>query len=119
MPKSLMVIFSDPTGPDEEAEYNRWYSDKHLRDVVGVPGIVSATRYRLDKGVRMADGAMPPNGAGYMALYELEAETTEELQAISDALAAAIGEGKVDVSPSLDAARIEASFAVPITDKVV
>ena len=118
MPKSLMVVFSNPKSSGEEAEYNRWYTDKHLTDVIGVPGIVSATRYRLDKGVEMG-GDIPANGAQYLALYEMEGETTEELAAINDALAAALQAGSVDISPALDETKLEVSFAVPITEKVV
>lgn len=116
MPKSLMVVFSNPKGAGEEVEYNRWYTDKHLPDVVGVPGIVSATRYRLDKAVSM--GEIPANSSGYLAIYELEAETTDELNAINAAMAAAIEAGSVDISPSLDEAKLEVSFAVPITERV-
>lgn len=116
MPKSLMVVFSNPKSAAEEQEYNRWYTEKHLTDVIGVPGIVSATRYRLDKGVEM--GEIPANAASYLALYEMEGETTEELKAINDALAAALREGSVDISPALDETRLEVSFAVPITETV-
>lgn len=117
MPKSLMVVFSNPKSAGDESEYNRWYTDKHLTDVIGVPGIVSATRYRLDKGVEM--GGIPANEAQYLALYEIEGETTEELKAANDALAAALQAGSVDISPALDEAKLEVSFAVPITDKVI
>lgn len=118
MPKSILVVFSNPSSPAEDERYNQWYSDKHLVDVVGVPGFVGATRYKLDKGVTMSGGAVPPNSAGYLAIYELEADTTEGLQAASDALALALQDGSVDMDPSLDGPTIEASFAVPITDYV-
>lgn len=118
MPKSLLVVFSNPAAPDQEKAYNRWYSQKHLRDVVSVTGFISATRYRIDKDVSLSGGTVQPNKAAYLAIYELEAKTTEELQSLSDALAAAIEAGKVDMDSSLDVPSLEASFVVPITETV-
>jgi len=39
MPRTLMLVFSDPIAAADEAEYNRWYSEKHLPDLVGIDGI--------------------------------------------------------------------------------
>ena len=116
MPKALMVVFTNPASPQVEAEYNRWYNEKHLPDVTSVPGIVAATRYKLDKSV----GVGPTGSAtqNYLALYELEAKNSEDLARISAALNKALEAGKVDVSPALDTVGGMANFALPITDRV-
>src|SRR5690606_19186746 len=40
------VVLSNPV-PGRDQEYNDWYSNRHLADVVAVPGFVSAQRFRL------------------------------------------------------------------------
>lgn len=114
MPRSVMVVFSNPASPEQEDEYNRWYTEKHITDVVGnVPGIVKATRYQLSKDVGSATGA-PNNPCSYLAIYEIEGETPAALKAVSEALSAAIQAGQVDISPSLDLGTLQTSYAVPI-----
>lgn len=73
MQKAMYVVSSHPTSPEVEEEYNRWYSDVHLGDVLRVPGVVSATRYARDENA--------PSGAPYLALYEFEAESIDSILA--------------------------------------
>ena len=54
----LRAEFSDR---EREDEWNRWYDEKHLPELLSVPGIVSATRYRQHG----AEGR-------YLAAYEIE-----------------------------------------------
>ncbi len=118
MPKSLMLTFSSPASPEQEADYNRWYSEKHIREVVAnVPGVVGATRYKIEKAVTTGTGSTP-HPRDYVAIYELEAETEEDMQAVADALMAALKEGKIDIDSTLDRASLQSSFVRPITDRV-
>lgn len=53
----------------KEAEFNAWYDDQHIHDVVAIPGFVSGQRYTL--------AAAPWD---YLAIYEIElARATESL----------------------------------------
>jgi hypothetical protein len=62
-------------------EYNYWYSNQHLQDLLACPGIVAARRLVLaDRQVR--DGPQPFQ---YFSLYEIE---TEDLQGFIDELRA-------------------------------
>ena len=54
---------------DREDEYNDWYNNTHLKDVLNVPGFVSAQRFRLSSAQRMAN---PPYK--YLAIYEIETD---------------------------------------------
>lgn len=46
MPHHAYVVWSNPdAGRDDE--YSDWYNNRHLADVVAVPGFVSAQRCRL------------------------------------------------------------------------
>ena len=54
MPKYLFFAFTNPT-PGKEDDYNSWYEEHHLKDVINVPSFVSARRFRL------ADAQFPFN----------------------------------------------------------
>lgn len=61
MARGVMVVRSGPV-EDREDEYNRWYDEVHVPEVLAVPGFVGARRYRsLD-------------GDHYLTVYELDAE---------------------------------------------
>jgi hypothetical protein len=51
-----------------ESEYNDWYTQQHLPDVLKAPGFVSARRMRL-----LGDGGQWQ----YLALYEMETENPD------------------------------------------
>jgi len=55
----FMVCVDMPT--DMEEEFNRWYNEEHLAEVLAMPGVLSAARY---EAVR--------SGPKHLALYELE-----------------------------------------------
>ncbi len=70
MAKGIIYVETWPSSPDREQEYNTWYDEVHIPELVALDGIVAARRLR------------PVNGDGpYVALYELEGDN---LQAILD-----------------------------------
>ena len=75
--RALLVVLSGPVSPEREDAYNDWYTDVHLPDVLAVPGYVRAARYKAFSGERSFDQE-------YMALYELDVEDLDSLQAVSD-----------------------------------
>jgi hypothetical protein len=60
----LVVLTRPIEGKDEE--YNTWYEKQHLGDVLRIPGIIAAQRFRME-------GA-PAAGTPwqYLAVYEIE-----------------------------------------------
>jgi hypothetical protein len=66
MPHFAYVVHSNPV-PGREDEYNDWYSNRHLADVVAVPGFVSAQRFCLTDG----DEEGRPSQK-YMAIYTMD-----------------------------------------------
>ncbi len=58
--RSLMLVRVD-ISPEVEAEWNKWYDEVHLPDILRVPGFISGRRYRTVE-----------SSPKYMALYELE-----------------------------------------------
>jgi hypothetical protein len=77
MPKAIMAVWSDPSDPSREDEYNQWYDSTHVPDVLKVPGFVAATRYKV------ADTQFGPvdTPGRYIALYEVEVDDLAEIPA--------------------------------------
>lgn len=64
MSNCFYLVFTQPkAGRDEE--FNDWYSNRHIHDLVAIPGIVAAQRYRL---LDPTTGEATPD---YLAIYEL------------------------------------------------
>ena len=74
MSRNLMVVLTN-TEPGKEDEFNRWYDDVHVGDVLSVPQVKACTRYEVTD----AD-----SDYRYLALYEFEGDP--------DALMKAMGE---------------------------
>jgi hypothetical protein len=70
MPKGIMVVQSSPA-EGRESEYNDWYSQTHIPQILEIPGFVTARRFRVS-----GDGQS--SGHKYLAVYELEADDLAE-----------------------------------------
>ena len=75
MAKGIIYVETYPSSPDREQEYNTWYDEVHLGELVALPGITGARR------LRPVDGNGP-----YVALYEVEAD---DLQAVLGSMSGA------------------------------
>ena len=62
-----LVVMTGPK-PGRDKEYNDWYNNQHLADVVAVPGFRSAQRFKLTDAM----GAEHRNA--YMAIYEIDSD---------------------------------------------
>ena len=80
MPRHTLVVFTNAV-PGRDGEFNSWYDEVHLGDVLGVDGFVAAQRFKLAKRQIMEDRSYE-----YLALYEIE---SENLDKALDALSAA------------------------------
>lgn len=74
MPTHRLVVFTEPVA-GKESEYNAWYDQVHLRDVVACEGFVAAQRFRLGDA-QLASNASEVPGR-YLAIYEIEADSLE------------------------------------------
>ena len=93
MPKGIMVVQSHPCDPAREDEYNEWYDSVHLPDVLAVPGVRSARRFKLADGPRS-----DPAPGEYVAVYELDAD---DLAQVERDMRAAHDRGDMPVSRAL------------------
>jgi len=75
MGEYVLVVYSRPAAGREE-EYNDWYNNQHLKDVLAQPGYISARRYKLTKF--KLDDAMPDASHPYVAFYHMETDDPEQ-----------------------------------------
>ena len=80
MGKHILVAMTNPNdGRDDD--FNDWYSNTHVHEVVAIPGFVSAQRFKLSPE-QAGDGSE----FEYLAIYEIEAENAgAALQALKEA----------------------------------
>lgn len=77
-----LVVFSAPK-PGHEDEYNQWYNEVHLDEVVAIPGFVAAQRFRLSDDQLPG---FPSSPHGYLAIYEFDRPPGEPLATLAGEL---------------------------------
>ena len=75
--KQILIVLSNAV-QGREAEYNDWYTNVHLPDVLRVPGLVAAQRYKV--GNTQLKSA-PPGKWQYAAVYEMESDDPASVMA--------------------------------------
>jgi hypothetical protein len=65
MTNPALMVFTSPV-EGQDAEYNDWYSNVHLSEVLEVPGIIAAQRWQVGE----ASTDSPTHR--YLAIYELD-----------------------------------------------
>ena len=90
MAKHVLVVLTNAVeGRDDE--FNKWYDEVHLRDVLGVDGFRAAQRFRLSEPQILEDRSYE-----YLAIYEIDAED------IGKALSALqAGSGTMEISSAM------------------
>ncbi|MER5756361.1 hypothetical protein [Streptomyces sp. NPDC002088] len=86
MTKYILHVESRPTSEEVVDEFNRWYDEVHLPEVVALDGFVSAVRY-----------APKEKGGPYITQYEIEGDPE---QAVKNVIAASAA-GKLNMSDTL------------------
>ena len=67
MEKWILVIASNCSDPAREDEFNDWYDNIHLPDLMKNPGFVRASRFVNPEPSTLESGK-------YLAIYEIETE---------------------------------------------
>ena len=107
MKKCSFIVFSNPQ-PGMEDEYNDWYTNQHLADVLKIRGFVTAQRFKLAQ----ADSTLPGR---YLAIYEME---TDDPEASLAELFRCSGTEQMPLVAALDMDAISTTLFEVITDKV-
>jgi len=96
---TLLVLTNSVAG--REDEFNDWYTNQHVPDILRIPGFVAAKRFRIASEQVMAG---QPKWK-YLALYEVE---TDDLKG---ALADMVARGGGPAMPISDALDVEGALA--------
>jgi|GEM_PF-587260 hypothetical protein len=91
--KAILLVLTNPGSPATETQYNQWYTNEHIPDVLAVPGYTQATRWRCYD-------SWSPFEQKYFATYELEVADEAELRSVSDEHMRRIAAGDMRAAPS-------------------
>ena len=103
----VFVVLANPVDGQED-EFNRWYDDVHLADVLRVDGCVSAQRFRY------GDDTPVQSPWRYLTIYEWEADNVADARAALDRAREA---GRLPVADVLDREQLRAWFFEAITER--
>ena len=111
MPKGLLIVLSEPVEGADEDEFNRWYSQDHAPEMVERGAAVSFRRLKAS-GIPLTAGV--PELPTYAAVYEIEAETVEDVEKIQQQLADT-KHLRRGMSDTLDLSSVRAAFYLPVS----
>ncbi len=89
---NLILVFSNPV-PGQDDEFNEWYDNRHLADMLAVEGVCSARRYEA-----VTDSLGNPNPHRYLAIYLCDGD----LDSIAAELEERHKDGRMPVTESYD-----------------
>ncbi len=111
MAKHILLVLSNAAdGRDEE--FNDWYTNVHLTDVLKVEGFVAAQRFRFADAQLRSDQAAPHR---YLAVYEIEAEDVRRPLA---ALTSGVASGAIPLSETLERRSLTTYLFTPVSERV-
>jgi hypothetical protein len=87
MPRAVVLVFTDCTDHAREKEFNEWYDNTHVPDILETPGFVGCTRYELM-------GNPGPGQGKYLAIYDVESDDLKSAMAALQQRAAQLGAQK-------------------------
>jgi len=110
MSRYILVVESAPT-KGADAEYNDWYNNTHLGEVLQIKGFTAAQRFAA-RGEPVAGKSSHP----YLAIYEME---TDDPQGVLDALGAGVRNGSIHMSDAIDTGNVSAVLFEPVSERVL
>ncbi|KKW66472.1 hypothetical protein A5776_17405 [Mycolicibacterium elephantis] len=110
----IQVVYSNPAEGKTDAEFNEWYDNVHVPQLLEIPGMLSARRYDLhDAEIYRFPGGFVPEHR-YMCVYEMEGD----VNAIMEKVVAGVTDGRIDMGSCLDLPGSRMSFWRPRGEKV-
>ncbi len=96
----LYMVFDNPV-EGQDAEFNRWYDEEHVKDMAAVPGFFSGRRYVLAEDQIAGVGPAKPK---YMVIYHFRTDAPADIKA---EIARREASGEIKFSPALDTSSVE------------
>ena len=110
MEKWLLIIETNCTDPSKEKEFNRWYNNTHVPDVLSIPGILRATRYE-NPGPGEKQGK-------YVALYDVETkDILQTMATLNDGMTKWGEQGRVSKYLEIVSGCMYRQIAAPVRKK--
>ena len=107
MKKTIIVVKTKPL-EGKEKEYNDWYSNVHLKEVVSIKGFKSAERFKLTKAQLFDDQLFK-----YLAIYEIDNDNVEAtIKRLNEAAST------LTMEPVVDLEDLQVSIFESITDVI-
>ncbi|MGQ9572870.1 MAG: DUF4286 family protein [Dehalococcoidia bacterium] len=89
MTKTIVLVFTNCADPAREEEFNQWYNNTHVPDVLEVPGFVACTRYEVI-------GNLGPGQGKFLAVYEVESDDIPSSMAtLQQRVGELVGRGRI------------------------
>jgi hypothetical protein len=88
-----LVVLTRPVEGRED-EFNDWYTNQHLDDVLAIPGFTAAQRFRI-----VGEPVNTPKAWKYYAVYEVEHDAP---LSVLDELLARVGGERMPMSEAMD-----------------
>jgi uncharacterized OB-fold protein len=108
--RTFLLVESNSVSGRED-EYNDWYSNQHLADLLTIPGFEAAQRFVLSPEKRFPDS--PDHPYRYLALYEFDGSPSLLFERLG---AATQGPTPIFISPAMDQQRSVTAYT-PITER--
>lgn len=103
---TLYLVFSNPVD-GREREFDEWYDNVHIRDVLATPGMVSARRYTLhETPLNETMGALSHR---YLVVYEM----ADDPAAVMGRIREAVASGQMKMHDALDLSSVQTSYWAP------
>ena len=81
MARGILLVFSNPSTPEQLPEFNAWYTETHLPEFLRLPSVRAARRFQLAASQMPLPVAVPIGGREFLAAYEVE---TDDFAALCD-----------------------------------
>ena len=107
--RKLFIAFTNAVDGRAD-EFNEWYDNTHLQEVLSIPGFKSVQRFKAASGQRPRD--RPP--FEYLAIYEVEGEASDLVGAMTEWVASGQSTG---LSPAIAPGFVGCIYE-PVTDVV-
>jgi len=91
-----LLVKSNPSSSAKEEDFNKWYDQVHLGQILDLPGFIAAERFIF--GDTQLRGTPEPTHR-YLVIYDIE---TDDLQSSIAAMRERLGTPRLSVSDTID-----------------
>jgi hypothetical protein len=109
MARHVIVVMTN-VWKDRHDEYNEWYDSVHVPDLLRIPGVIAAQRFRAGPPLLSTVEGSP---YGYLSLYELE---TDDLPGVLAKLEEAMP--SMAITKAIDIKDVTAYAFTALTERV-